>query len=351
MLKRHVTSNLAIMIGVGCLIAVQAPAADGLVSVKAAGPIAIDGTLDAAWEKAAPLNLTLDKTPYKPDVYAGISQTEVSIRSLYDAENVYFAIQYKDPTRSLARRPWVKQADGSWKQEKKPDSTGHENTFYEDRLSIIWDINARGFSRLGCAMVCHIAVNGKIDEVADSSVGRKYTNQPGTTVDLWVWRAIQSGAVGQADDQYINDNKPPDAKSWGRRGDGDASAGYVDNINEAKNGPAFVSAKPDASQPWIKDEEKVPFVDSFKPGDSVPSVIVKPVTGPRADLSSAGKWTDGTWTIEIKRKLVTTGENANGSDVQFKDLSKAYPFGLAVFDNAHINHLYHGGAPKLTFKP
>ncbi len=61
-------------------------------------------------------------------------------------------------------------------------------------------------------------------------------------------------------------------------------------------------------------------------------------------------WDKGVWTLEMKRKLVTTGENADTQDVQFKELDKAYPFGVAVFDNSQINHIFHRGVVNLEFK-
>lgn len=341
---------------VGCLavlLAAQASAVEGLVSVKVAAPIALDGTIEAAWEQAPALKLTLDKAPYKPDVYPGITTTEITMRSAYDAEHVYFLLQYKDPTKSLARFPWVKQADGSWKQEKKLDSTGHDNTFYEDKFAILWDINTKGFAKLGCAIVCHASVNGKTNGVEDKSPGRKYTNKPGETVDMWHWKGVRSDPVGQVDDQFINDNDPKgDAKDWGRQPDAKTGGGNSDNINAEKTGPAFMN--PDAKDEnryWIQDDKKVPFVDTFKAGDVVAGMIVKPFEGSRGDISCASKWADGMWTIEVKRKLVTAGDKAAEQDVQFKDLTKPYAFGVAIFDNTQINHLYHGGAPKLTFKP
>ena len=48
---------------------------------------------------------------------------------------------------------------------------------------------------------------------------------------------------------------------------------------------------------------------------------------------------------------MTSGERAKEHDVQFEDLSKSYPFSIAVFDNSQINHLYHRGALHLRFEP
>mgnify|MGYP006178972889 CR=1 FL=1 len=58
---------------------------------------------------------------------------------------------------------------------------------------------------------------------------------------------------------------------------------------------------------------------------------------------------DGAWTNEVRRALVTPA--GEGEDVQFSDLTKAYEFGVAVFDNSQINHLYHRGVLHLRFEP
>mgnify|MGYP000221069502 CR=1 FL=1 len=57
------------------------------------------------------------------------------------------------------------------------------------------------------------------------------------------------------------------------------------------------------------------------------------------DLTARGEHKDGHWTLEIKRKRVTTHADSQLHDVQFDDLGKTYYFGVAVFDKAQINHL------------
>jgi hypothetical protein len=82
----------------------------------------------------------------------------------------------------------------------------------------------------------------------------------------------------------------------------------------------------------------------------VGGVVIAPFTGSRGDIEGRAVWKDGMWTLEIKRKLVTAGENAKEQDVQFDDLKKTYYFGVSVFDNTQINHMYHEGVNRLTFK-
>lgn len=322
-----------------------------LVSVKAETAPTIDGTVDPVWERARAYKVTLDKTTYEPsNGYKGVTKTIVTLRSVYDAEHIYFLVQYEDPTQSLTRGPWVKQPDGTWKRLANPDSTGHENTYYEDKLAFLWNINATGFSNKGCDVACHKARGGKLNGIEDKSPGRMYTDKPGETLDMWHWKGVRTNPVGQVDDQYIDDTKDPSKNAeYGRKGDAKTGGGYEDNINKDKTGPAFMSKTPGAKQ-WILASEKTEFTDTFKPGDVVPSIIIAPFTGSRGDIEGKGVWKDGVWTIEIKRKLVTTGEKAKEQDVQFDNLKKPYYFGLAVFDNTAINHVYHEGVHKLTFK-
>ena len=127
--------------------------------------------------------------------------------------------------------------------------------------------------------------------------------------------------------------------------------GYKNNTNKAKSGPAFMN-KPqsEASKYWVMPGTKAKFVDTFKAGSVVPGIMVSPFKGSRADIKAKGVWTGGVWTIEVKRKLVTNGKQAKVQDVQFKNLKKPYYFGISVFDNSQINHIYHEGTLELRFK-
>ncbi len=91
------------------------------------------------------------------------------MESLYDDKNVYYLIAYKDPTKSLARFPWVKQAEG-----------------------------------------CMIACN--LNEPGDTSPGRKYTETAGETIDMWHAKYVRSLPMGVLDDQYVDNNTAPQGK-------------------------------------------------------------------------------------------------------------------------------------------
>ncbi|SEQ89702.1 Ethylbenzene dehydrogenase [Amphritea atlantica] len=333
--------------------AVQA-ANETLTSVKTDTTIILDGMAESAWDKAPELSIQLDNLPYKADNYGGMSSVNVRLKSLYDEHFIYLLVQYNDPTKSLARFPWEKQADGSWKQLKGKDQTGHDNVFYEDKLALLWNINARGFAKKGCDVACHMQDDsGKINgfDQTGKAPGRKYTRD-GETIDIWHWKSVRMNPLGLIDDQYIDSvNDPAVNGEWGRHGDSKTGGGYVDNVNAEKTGPAFMNrTQGNVDGYTITPSQKTPFVDTFREGDRIPGIMSEPFTGSRGDIWAKGDWRDGRWTIEIKRALVTTGENAGVQDVQFSDLSKAYSFGVSVFDNSQIDHLYHEGAYDLIFK-
>ena len=113
--------------------------------------------------------------------------------------------------------------------------------------------------------------------------------------------------------------------------------------------PAYMAKGGPTGDYWLMKSDAVPFVDTFKAGDRIPGIVVSPFQGSRGDITAKANWKDGVWTIELQRKLKTTGENADTQDIQFTDMGKSYPFGVAVFDNSQINHIYHEGVLKLKF--
>lgn len=318
-----------------------------LTSSKAGGPVVLDGIADKAWDAAKPLVVTVDQLPYTPsNGYPGMTSTAVNIKSLYDDKNIYFLISYKDPTKSLTRAPWVKQADGTWKKLTKKDSAGQDNTYYEDKLAMFWNISTKGFEAEGCMIACHL------DEKGDTSPGRKYTASADQTIDMWHAKYVRTMPMGMFDDQYVSNNRDPKVnEGWGRMNDTAPKGGYKDNNNADKTGPAFMNLKPDADdQYYVIPSKKIPFVDTFKEGAIIPGIEIAPLAGGRADILSRSNHENGTWTLEVQRALKTEGENADTQDVQFTDKGKTYPFGIAVFDNSQINHLYHEQAMELKFQ-
>ena len=332
----------AVAVAAGVVVGLTAGPLDAqtknvLAAKKVAAAPATDGSLDAAWNGATPLAVKAIGGKNFPG-----SSTEITLRAAYTADTVYFHMQYKDPTESVKRSPWVKQADGSWKQLKDPaDKGGDNNTYYEDKMAMIWAINSPGFEAKGCMAGCHTG-EGK-------PFGNKYLPS-GEKADIWHWKGVRTGTIGQIDDQWLDDTKYDKEKSpeAGRKSDPKTGGGYADNVNEAKSGPKFALKGNKPAPPyWIVDSEKEPFDDSkYKAGDEVPGIVVAPFTGDRGDIGVKSSWKDGTYTLVFWRKLATNSD----FDVQFTDMKKQYAFGVAVFDNAQVRHAYVPSVLKLTFE-
>ncbi len=306
-----------------------------LVAKKVAAGPALDGKMDPAFQQAQPLLVKLNGGKNLPG-----DSTEVTLRALYDTEKVYFVAQWKVPAKGERRFPFQKRPDGSWKQLVDPaDKGGDDNLYYEDKLAMIWAIKAPTFEKSGCFAGCHLG-EGK-------PYGNKYL-PAGEVADIWHWKSIRTGSVGQIDDQWLDDTKYDKQKSpdAGRKSDKKESGGY--NDNKLVNGKPQWARKDNAPTPpyFILESEKEAFDDSkYKPGDEVPGILVAPFSGDRGDLPCAATFENGTWTLEWSRKLVT----GSPTDVQFDDVKKKYAFGIAVFANAQVRHAFHPGVRFLTF--
>jgi len=324
--------------------AMPAAAADLVTAVKAAkAPDLAAGAADPAWAKAKGLTVKLVGGHNFKD-----GNTTAMVKAAYSGDTLYMLVQYDDPTESIRRFPYQKQADGSWKKLKDPkDQGGDDNLYYEDKIALLWNINnsIKGFAQQGCMAACHAGEPGK-------PYGNKYTASEGELGDIWHMKSIRTGYIGQVDDQYLDHTRYDKDKSpeAGRKSDAKTGGGY-DDIKLVDGKPQFMdkSGLPAnrGGTYYLKAEDKVPFDDTkFKPGDEVASIMVAPFTGDRGDIATAISWKSGKWTIAMSRKLVTGSK----TDVQFDDLDGIYHFGLAAFDNAQVRHAYQTGALALKFK-
>ncbi len=319
----------------------KAPAG-ALVSVKADAAPTVNGMADdPAWKNVPETKITVAGG-------ANHGTTEISMKSVYAGDQVYFLVTWGDPTESFMRSPWEKQADGSWKVLKDPDDKGGDNNrYYEDKLALIWPISESipNFKTAGCFVLCHAGENADV-----KPYGNKYTAEAGQKGDIWHWKSVRN--VGQVDDQYVDytrySKETPEA---GRKSDPKQSGGYVNNETTDKKLPAFMLSvgKPkDGSPGYIVDSEKVPFDDAqFKAGDRIPGIIISPIVGDRGDIAAGWKWANGVWTLEFGRKLVTGSE----FDVQFQDFKATYTFGIATFDNTQVRHAFASTSTSFVFKP
>jgi hypothetical protein len=319
----------------------SANAQNQLNAVKAAQAPKLESLdADPAWAKAPELKIKVNN-----GAHLDKGSTTVALKAVYTPEKIYVLVRYADPTQSLRREPYVKQADGSWKKLTDPDDKGGDNTkYYEDKFALIWNISVKGFPREGCFAMCH-------EDEAGKPFGNKYTETEGELADLWHMKSVRTGFIGQVDDQYVDHTRydKDKAADAGRHGDPKTGGGYSD-VKLVNGRPEFMSKSGKAANKggtyWLRDDDKVAFDDGkFVAGDEVASILVSPFAGDRGDIDTKIAWKDGTWTAALSRKLVTGSKY----DVQFTDLNAEYLFGVAVFDNAQVRHAYHKVPIKLVF--
>ncbi len=203
----------------------QVNSATDLVSLKTSTPPTIDGVVDAEWGNATKLELL----PTVPDpgngLFAGYSgqQYVASIRSMYDAQNIYFLVEIQDATKSTKVAPWyfnpqANVADKTgWTKEPSSDSYDVNGILAragwgEDRIAMLWNVDnsTPKFISQTCYSSCHI-FTPYLDYSKDPAVmnanasGNHYTNGVSEKIDMW-WGRLgymsQDPSLHFMDDNY-----------------------------------------------------------------------------------------------------------------------------------------------------
>jgi hypothetical protein len=332
----------ALVLIAGCESPQQAVAPNTLVAMKvAAAPNMAALAGDPAWARAQPLSIKLTDGV---NFAGGKGETTATLKAVYTADMLYMLIQYADPTNSVRRTPYQKQADGSWKKLTDPaDKGGDDNIYYEDKWAMLWQASpVRNFEKQGCTVACHTG-EGK-------PYGNKYTRDEGEILDMWHMKGMRTGVLGWVDDQYTDNTRydKDKAPNAGRKGDPGGPEYAAIPLENGK--PKFMDKSGKAANAggkyWIAKGDEVPFDDSkFKAGDEVAGHISIPLLGDRADVRVTTAWANGMYTYVISRKLVTGSK----FDVQWNDLNARYAFGMAAFDNAQVRHATADGPSFLVF--
>src|SRR5262249_28792333 len=90
----------------------EASEADPVIDVQVAKARDLAaGSADPAWAQAKAVTVALAGGANFKD-----GKTTASIKAVYSGDMFYMLVQYDDPTQSIRRFPYQKQADGSWKK-------------------------------------------------------------------------------------------------------------------------------------------------------------------------------------------------------------------------------------------
>jgi hypothetical protein len=186
----------------------------------------IDGTIDAAWANAQKLEIT----PTVPDAGNGLftgyigQQYPATLRSMYDASNVYFLLEYADATQNTNVTPWyfnpALNVAGKTGWQKEPSAKTFDGSgilsregWGEDKIAMLWNIDnsTPKFLTQTCYASCHV-FTPYLDYsqtpavlVSNSASGNHYTNGPNEKIDMW-WGRLgfmsKDASLNQMDDNY-----------------------------------------------------------------------------------------------------------------------------------------------------
>jgi len=297
-----------------------------LISAKVDSPPKLDGKGgDEAWKKAKSVEVEAEDGP------------EITIKSVYTKDRLYFRLSWKDWTESKSMDQWVYEG-GKWrvKQEKRWEDEPPWDAD-SDRFCFQWPLRdetlVKKFSEKGCAVLCH----------KPEKENKMHTNGPHEASDIWQWRASTTNPLGYAEDGFLdhtNISKKDEpntekrinaAHKWDDPGPGK----LISVRNKEAEGPKWMS-KASTKEPLLIKGQEVPIdMSKIKNGDTVPGWLLARPQGSRGDIDAAAKYdkAKGEWTLELSRKLVTSDKE---HDVQFEDLSKPYYFGIAVWENDRL---------------
>jgi hypothetical protein len=320
----------------------------------------IDGDVsDAIWVSAPPVSLVTTEGAN----FSGTGESRVEVRAVHDFDNLYMAISWDDPTRSLKHRPLVKRDDG-WHVVESDPNPAREDVFNEDKFSIL--IARPALPVIGAAI--HLVAKPLADAPASASGRGLHYTAPNGLADVWVWRASHGGVAGHVEDaHFVGPQSPSPAQAQGKErytggfGLDDGDPCYADNMQPAggsvvtplrlprdmahaieEMGEVYDTGDFSEEQDtnwWLSDAESQPYsaaADTGIPlGAIIPGVLVSCAPkGDIADIHGVARWSAGRWTLELAAPLAT----ASHEDIPIATGDMLW---LAAFDHSATHHTHH----------
>ncbi len=318
---------------------------------------------------------------------------DLTVRVAYDNEFVYFQFRWATATPHAIHTLW--RYDGkqwvAWGG-PKPDATKKGiPPSYEDRLAVLldepnnvqaFDGSQATFSQVGCWMTCHTSMRAMPKDVPRSAIDphpywgpqgrrvgdiRKYLlisrtasdeagawdkvkpaaelnrlKAEGKFLDLWQWRAARSNGIGYASDDWVLEYRNSDAGRAPFFSRPKPEFMYNEKVVGFRAIPeAEVQARMGQSA-LIEGKTGVPLDPNakFAVGDLLPQYLLHEPQGSGADVQAFGRYSDGHWVVELRRRL-----NTGNPDDKVLQPGKAYPVGFSIFDDTVSNRRHYVTLP------
>ncbi|HEX7415476.1 MAG TPA: ethylbenzene dehydrogenase-related protein [Bacteroidia bacterium] len=356
-----------------------------------------DGTIGSEWVSAPALTINAVVPNLGNGNFAGYvgNATNVTLQSMYDANYIYFLVQFNTDQKNVKSTPWyfdTTQTDMTkrWAQEStvpvmNSDGYTFRKPFQQDGFAFMFNVSDALFNAQSCYAVCH--VNSAYGGTVTPAGGEMYTMGPTERTDIWRARMLQVASMNQANDCFLDDGS---AQGQGSNlnilglnndvlfNDGDGLPNNMQTLTISGPG-TFTTNSTEVVPLWVipsgtytnsailaKDTStggvarKVIAVDSngvltlagggtIDPRSGIdykqvgtndgakcpPGIIVGSYTSNRNDITCNAAYVGSSWRMLFKRKLKT---NDLVNDVDFSSLGNQ-PFGIgAFFDGADNEH-------------
>ncbi|HZH26514.1 MAG TPA: ethylbenzene dehydrogenase-related protein [Azospirillaceae bacterium] len=317
---------------------------------------------DAAWAAAWPVVIETVRGANFPG-----GSVAVTVRAVHDQTHAYFLFQWPDATRSQKHLP-LHKTEAGWQILETDYARQDEDAYYEDKFAVML---ARSPVLAG-AGTSHLGGKPLADKPAPSGGRGLHFTSDGSYVDVWHWKSVRTGPMGQIDDNHFGPPlappaKPGDRYTGGYTQDPHTGGGFIQNWRKLADGtvqPLHLPRDPgvlrrlgpidldpslgDKGDWWLPRDLTVPYsaeLDAEYPiGTVLPSVVIDaPFEGDRGDVRAAGRWLDGRWHLEVSRRLDT----GSAFDTPIADGIFLW---VAAFDHSQTRHSQHLHPVRLSLR-
>ena len=162
----------------------------------------------------------------------------MTVRAVHDGTNAYFLFEWPDTTRSQKHLPLQKTESG-WHVLERDYARQDEDHYYEDKFGVMLARIAP--RRPGDVASGAAPIDGKPGPAGGR--GLHYTTD-GSIVDVWHWKSVRTGPMGQIDDNYfgppLDPPKDPKARyTGGYTQDPKTGGNFIQNWKTLDDGRLF----------------------------------------------------------------------------------------------------------------
>jgi len=317
---------------------------------------------DFSWVAAEPVVFQTIRGQNLPN-----ESVAVTVWAVHDGETAFFLFEWPDTTRSQKHLPPQKTEKG-WRVIQTDFARSDEDAYYEDKFAVMLSNS----SRFGALKSTHLGPRPLSDKPGPAGGRGLHYTENGSLLDVWHWKSVRTGPLGQIDDNFFGPPLAPPEKAGARytagySKDPKTGGGFAMNwesFSEDLVVPRWLPKDPavlgrmakveldpaasDAGDWWIPEDLLVPYaaeLDAKYPvGTVMPSVVIsRPFQGNRGDVAAVANWQKGHWRLEVARKLDT------GSSYDVPIQNGVFLW-VAVFDNTQTRHSLHLHPARLVLQ-